>query len=173
MNQTADYMERVLELFVQTVQSVLDNRDETTRLYLEGFIADHARNTQASLILSDKEFGAVRDSIFTSLEQREFLWDVSFRFFARLGYDSNTRTLLCGVLATAIGSDDETIDGKQNDVQTPSAIGQYLPSRDLCFSRLIGNKWLVVFILLLLTTIRTDEDIANLMARKAAMTDHG
>ena len=171
MNQTTEWMEKVLELFVSTVQAVLDNRDAPTRLYLEGFIANHARHTNATMALSDKEFGNLRDEIFASLEQREFLWDVSFRFFGRLGYDSATRDLLCMVLATALGTDDVQTDHGQNDVQTPAAIAQYLPSRHLCFSRLLGNKWLVVLVLLLMTSIRTDEDIAALVAQKDAISN--
>lgn len=110
-----------------------------------------------SYSLTPANYGEFSDWIFkTDAVQRDFLLDLTFRFYCLLGADPLVHKQLVESLANAICSDFSDVGENQDFIGMPSVMIERLPIISDIRKTLNVNKWLVTLLVMRLAAPKLD-----------------
>lgn len=136
---TSDQMKNTLALFAISSQHVLSQRSDKSKASVEQWIKNIPYLLIPTVSLRADSLTAVNDSIFSNEDVRDFIFDLSFRFFSLANVDSSFLDKIASTLANSISLDDPKFS------IVPEPIKKSLSSHiELTFNSIFGKKKITI-----------------------------
>lgn len=149
----------IREKFLLALNQTLDSLGQDLRLQVSSFLLELSSKYSPYLIVSPYGILNLQERIFTDSVLRDFMLNLSFHFYFRLGVSESNREneLLCYRLAFAATSfSEKDLEKETKDENSPKTIfipEEYkarLPNTNEVYSMLLINKWLAIALLITL-----------------------
>jgi hypothetical protein len=144
-----DQMNDVANSFKVALENALSGLVGESKTSASGFIASIALHQQAHMVVSPEGLKQIIAIVFSDAGNRDFIFNLSFRFFA--GWSGNEAEIDGLAASLASGCSQTHYIGDYSGV--PIELSARLPGQADIEQLLRSNKWLMIIILLLLYVV--------------------
>jgi hypothetical protein len=136
---TSDQMKNTLALFAVSSQHVISQRSNESKATIEAWVKNVPYLLIPTVSLRSDSLTNINDSIFSNEEVRDFIFDLSFRFFSLSNTDDQFMTKLSNTLANSI-----SLDNPKFSI-VPAPIKKSLSSHiELTVDSILGKKKITI-----------------------------
>lgn len=149
MNKTflsADEMNLVRSVFVESVAHVLGNYEETAKQHLIAFVLSLVAKEKSYTMVTPSGLDRAIKLAWSEEGTRDFLLKLSFTFFARMGQTDEFVHGLAHNLARGCSFVDSTVKSGWNAV--PSPAGDRLADSESALNIITANRWLMIVLMI-------------------------